>query len=240
MLDGLRALETDVADAVSDRRVSLRPAPETTARLTALLPVAQGVACYVALLREADTARSQGDQRGRGQVTDPLPAPIARDLAPIARDLGTNNDSESDGARRWIRRLFTRPDTGQLVALESRRRVFTPGQRRFLQLQDQWCRTPYCDAPIRHADHIQPAENGGPTCPEHPGSLRNSGAASTTPVRTNRCIATGMLNRLLCGVWRSLVACFVRDEEAAGSNPVTPTNHHGPSSTLTSSALPGE
>ena len=25
------------------------------------------------------------------------------------------------------------------------------------------------------------------------------------------------------GVWRSLVACFVRDEEAAGSNPATPT-----------------
>jgi hypothetical protein len=25
------------------------------------------------------------------------------------------------------------------------------------------------------------------------------------------------------GVWRSLVACFVRDEEVAGSNPVTPT-----------------
>ncbi len=26
------------------------------------------------------------------------------------------------------------------------------------------------------------------------------------------------------GVWRSLVARFVRDEEAAGSNPVTPTS----------------
>ena len=26
------------------------------------------------------------------------------------------------------------------------------------------------------------------------------------------------------GVWRSLVARFVRDEEVAGSNPVTPTN----------------
>ena len=26
-----------------------------------------------------------------------------------------------------------------------------------------------------------------------------------------------------CGVWRSLVARFVRDEEVAGSNPVTPT-----------------
>jgi hypothetical protein len=33
-----------------------------------------------------------------------------------------------------------------------------------------------------------------------------------------------MLERLHFGVWRSLVACFVRDEEAAGSNPVTPTN----------------
>jgi hypothetical protein len=34
------------------------------------------------------------------------------------------------------------------------------------------------------------------------------------------------------GVWRSLVARFVRDEEAAGSNPVTPTRKtagHGPS-----------
>ena len=27
----------------------------------------------------------------------------------------------------------------------------------------------------------------------------------------------------LIGVWRSLVARFVRDEEVAGSNPVTPT-----------------
>jgi hypothetical protein len=29
------------------------------------------------------------------------------------------------------------------------------------------------------------------------------------------------------GVWRSLVARFVRDEEVAGSNPVTPTNFSG-------------
>ena len=32
-----------------------------------------------------------------------------------------------------------------------------------------------------------------------------------------------MLGRLLTGVWRSLVARFVRDEEAVGSNPATPT-----------------
>src|SRR5690606_23869795 len=37
---------------------------------------------------------------------------------------------------------------------------------------------------------------------------------------------TGCSRLLPCqrlGVWRSLVACFVRDEEVAGSDPVTPT-----------------
>jgi hypothetical protein len=37
-----------------------------------------------------------------------------------------------------------------------------------------------------------------------------------------------MLERLLAGVWRSLVARFVRDEEAVGSNPATPTNRNNP------------
>jgi hypothetical protein len=34
------------------------------------------------------------------------------------------------------------------------------------------------------------------------------------------------------GVWRSLVARFVRDEEAVGSNPATPTNKTGASKYL--------
>ena len=33
------------------------------------------------------------------------------------------------------------------------------------------------------------------------------------------------------GVWRSLVARFVRDEEAVGSNPATPTSGRGPMNT---------
>ena len=32
-----------------------------------------------------------------------------------------------------------------------------------------------------------------------------------------------MMRASLIGVWRSLVARFVRDEEVAGSNPVSPT-----------------
>jgi hypothetical protein len=47
--------------------------------------------------------------------------------------------------------------------MDSQARRFTENQRLFLLLRDQTCRTPYCDAPIRHADHIHPHEDGGPT-----------------------------------------------------------------------------
>ncbi len=180
--------------AERDRRVRLRPAPDTMSRLSGFLPVAQGVAAYAALTRQADALKSAGDERSRGQImadtlverltgqaaadavpvevdlviTDttllagadepahlvglgPLPAPIARDLA---RDTDANV---------WLRRVFTRPDDGALVAMESRRRLFPDRLRRFLILRDQTCRTPWCGAPIRHADHVVPAEAGGPT-----------------------------------------------------------------------------
>jgi hypothetical protein len=37
-------------------------------------------------------------------------------------------------------------------------------------------------------------------------------------------ISVGYAGSVATGVWRSLVARFVRDEEAVGSNPATPTN----------------
>ncbi|MFC9333009.1 HNH endonuclease [Arthrobacter sp. NPDC057009] len=63
----------------------------------------------------------------------------------------------------WLRRLYTAPDTGDLVAMDSKRRLFPPPLRRFIQVRDDTCRTPYCDAPIRHHDHIVPWHNDGPT-----------------------------------------------------------------------------
>jgi hypothetical protein len=33
----------------------------------------------------------------------------------------------------------------------------------FIELRDQTCRTPYCDAPIRHHDHAHPHHRGGTT-----------------------------------------------------------------------------
>ena len=63
----------------------------------------------------------------------------------------------------WLRRLYTHPGTGDLVAMDSRARIFPPGLRRLIQTRDDTCRTPYCDAPIRHLDHIIPWHDGGPT-----------------------------------------------------------------------------
>jgi hypothetical protein len=48
--------------------------------------------------------------------------------------------------------------------MDSRRRLFTRAQRHFIGLRDQAsCRIPYCGAPMRHTDHIEPATDGGPT-----------------------------------------------------------------------------
>ncbi len=63
----------------------------------------------------------------------------------------------------WLRRLYTHPGTGELVGMDSRARLFPPGHRRFIQTRDDTCRTPYCDAPIRHLDHIIPWHTGGST-----------------------------------------------------------------------------
>jgi hypothetical protein len=56
------------AKAEKDRRVTLRPAPDTMTHLSGLLPVRQGVAVYAALTKHADALRAQGDERSRGQI----------------------------------------------------------------------------------------------------------------------------------------------------------------------------
>ncbi|HET7475978.1 MAG TPA: DUF222 domain-containing protein, partial [Dermatophilaceae bacterium] len=244
-------------NAVSDRRVSLRPAPDTMTWLTALLPMPDGVAVHAALTRAAESARAHGDPRGRGQVmadtlvsrvtgaaaattvantghatstgtsngtgtshghghghgeaTDattsaaaaPGPAPEPPGKAPeeapvevsdgvpvellvvmtdqallgfgegadepvwvhgqgpvpagIARDLLRHTR-----AAVFLRRLYADP-TGRLVSMDSTRRTFSGALRKLLIARDQSCRTPWCGAPIRHLDHIEPVQDGGAT-----------------------------------------------------------------------------
>ncbi|MBV8927968.1 MAG: DUF222 domain-containing protein, partial [Mycobacteriaceae bacterium] len=60
-----QAVVDRAAKAESERTVTIRPAPDTMTWVSALLPVAQGVAVYAALKRAAD---STFDDRCRGQV----------------------------------------------------------------------------------------------------------------------------------------------------------------------------
>jgi hypothetical protein len=54
--------------ARGDRRVTLRPAPDTMSVLSGLLPVEQGVACLAALRSHTDSVIATGDDRTRDQI----------------------------------------------------------------------------------------------------------------------------------------------------------------------------
>jgi hypothetical protein len=98
---------------------------------------------------------------GRGAVPaqvpgyGPIPAAVARRLV--------NDALQDPKTRATLRRLYTHPGSGALVAMESRARCFPKGLAAFIDLRDQTCRTPYCDAPIRHHDHAYPHHHGGAT-----------------------------------------------------------------------------
>src|SRR4029079_8692017 len=57
----------------------------------------------------------------------------------------------------------TTPDGRDLVAMDSRRRLFGGLLRRMLVLRDDVCTTPWCEAPIVHADHATAFAEGGLT-----------------------------------------------------------------------------
>lgn len=59
------AMRDRIANAVKDRRVWARPAPDTMVKLTALLPVVQGVSSYATLRRDAQSLIAGGQAAGR-------------------------------------------------------------------------------------------------------------------------------------------------------------------------------
>jgi hypothetical protein len=85
----------------------------------------------------------------------PIPASVAQRLV---RDAVVDERSLAT-----LRRLYREPKSGSLVAMESRSRFFPRGLAAFIGIRDRTCRTPYCDAPIRHRDHAIPSSRGGPT-----------------------------------------------------------------------------
>ncbi|MGZ4492285.1 MAG: DUF222 domain-containing protein [Nocardioidaceae bacterium] len=93
--------------AAADRHVSIRPAPDTMAMVTGLLPAAQGVAAHAALVRHAEALRAGGDPRSRGQImadtfVERLTGQASADAVPVEVNLvmtdqallGTSADSD--------------------------------------------------------------------------------------------------------------------------------------------------
>jgi len=207
-LDAAAAVKR-AARAEGDRRVSIRPAPDTMVYVGALLPVAEGVAAFAALGRQADAAVATGDPRSRGQLMadtfvarltgrDPLTEPVPVHVSLVMTDTTLLDRGTASamvrGAKQppvpvpaglarklaaragragqaWVRRLYTSPDRTQLVAADSRARLFPAALAELVALADQTCRTPYCDAPVRHTDHVHPHAEGGPTSLENAQGL---------------------------------------------------------------------
>ena len=196
--------------ATDDRCVTLRPAPDTMTYLTALVPVAQGVAAYASLRAAASSARSSGDPRGLGQVmadtlVERLTGQASAESVPVAVQLVVSDDAllaagsepahvigggaipaavartltanalDADAA--WLRRIYTDP-RGRLTAMSSQDRFFAGGLADLLRVRDLGlCRTPWCDAPTRHLDHVVPP---GAKAPPTRRTARASARRATT------------------------------------------------------------
>lgn len=187
-----QAAVTAASRAAADRRVSLRPAPDTMAILSGLLPVAQGVATYAALTRDADALRAAGDERTRGQLMADLlvervtgqatadRVPVEVQLVMTDRTLLAGDDEPARLAGHGpvpagiARALVTDTEAAvflrriltdgvRLTGRESTRRDFPTGLREQIVLRDGICRTPWCDAPVRQVDHVLRAAESGPT-----------------------------------------------------------------------------
>jgi hypothetical protein len=70
---------------------------------------------------------------------------------------------DDERSKATLRRLYRHPSSGALVAMESRARLFPKALAKFIAFRDDTCRTPYCDAPIRHTDHATAHAAGGET-----------------------------------------------------------------------------
>ncbi|WP_300402212.1 HNH endonuclease signature motif containing protein [Nocardioides sp.] len=175
------------------RHVESRTRADGCGEVTGVIADWQMAAIVSSLDERADLLKQQGDERTRAQIkadlfVERLTGQVVADSVPVRIDLvvpvesllaGGTEPAEVPGlgpipatvarelilasprTRTVIRRLFA--DTDHLVAMESTQRVFHGRLRQFIQVRDRRCRTPWCDAPIRHLDHVHEAAEGGET-----------------------------------------------------------------------------
>ncbi|OZE87537.1 HNH endonuclease [Rhodococcus sp. 15-649-2-2] len=123
---------------------------------------AQGPPVTVDIVISDSTLLAGGDTSAYLHGYGDIPSDVARQLIRDALD------SETHIA---LRRLYAHPKSGALTAVESTSRGFPTALGRLIDLRDRTCRTPWCDAPIRHHDHIRPHTAGGKTSAENGAGL---------------------------------------------------------------------
>ncbi len=115
-------------------------------------PVRPGVQLH--LLMTDSALFGDDDRDARLDGFGPIPAELAREIVA---------DTLSADEAVWVRRLFSEPITGSLLAYDPRARRFPATLERLIRLRDGVCRTPWCSAPVRHIDHAEPHARGGAT-----------------------------------------------------------------------------
>ncbi|HSF35851.1 MAG TPA: DUF222 domain-containing protein [Nocardioides sp.] len=149
--------EADAARAAGDPRTRGQVmADALVARVTGQ-ESASAVPVCVNLVMDADALL------GSGAGTAEVSAPGAGSVGPVPAAIAARILGAAPEEGRWVRRLFTRPTTRQLVAAESRQRCFPAGVAQLVALVHPTCRTSWCDAPAVHTDHIVDRAKGGPT-----------------------------------------------------------------------------
>ena len=155
-------------DEAPDGRGAGAVAADTALRLLSGRAVGEVQPVEVHLVMTDRALLGTGDPAGRcsSRPASPATAPSRpRSPAPGCARASTRLDATDRGgatpASVWLRRLYTSPGGRDLVAMDSRRRVFGGLLRRMLVLRDDVCATPWCEAPIVHADHTTAVREGG-------------------------------------------------------------------------------
>ncbi len=143
------------ADTTFDDRSRGQVMADTMVERVTGRPAEQPVSVTLNLVMADTTLTGDDDSPAWLDGYGPLPSSIARSL--------TGDAAVDRAAKAMLRRLYRHPRSGQLVAMESQARAFPKGLADFIGVRDQTCRTPYCNAPIRHRDHAVPRHRAGPT-----------------------------------------------------------------------------
>ena len=152
-----RTLDVEAAAArtAGDARTAGQVRADTlAARITGSDEVGGVTPVQINLVIAVESLFGEGTDPGLVTGAGHLPAALCIDLV----------RSASHAARATIRRLFVSPTDRALVAMESTTRRFDGLLAEFLDLRDGGlCRTPGCNARIRHHDHVTRAADQGRT-----------------------------------------------------------------------------